>query len=469
MQLSRISKLFLDRDETPADVALASRQRHSVTLRCGPDVQKSYVLQLAVLTAANIANRCFPGAVRIALDHNVAESPLLVWPSLKRTFGQALVCLLGPGAFVDPGNHEEQGHSVVFGSAFPGEGSLRVTFDGWIAKVGPADMVDRLPEREYCTLSGILAASLAMSELFLSFAEISIEASRRIVALSLWRPDLDVSDSSALGVPVEFLPRDLWTLGLGHLGNAYLWSLATLPYPESGAAEVFLNDFDRIEPENVETGLVFNSDNIDSYKTRACSAWLEKRGFQTRLVERRFDLSFRCREDEPRLALCGFDSNPVRRHLANAQFLRIVDSGLGGTKDNFDTISLHTLPNPRTPEELWPDLSAEETAKRAEHQERLATGNAAYARLGGDECGRFELAGKSVAVPFVGAAAATLVLAEALRLLHGGPAFTDIKLALSGISQRSILQTRNYNAQDCAGLSYCNSTNAENTSRCAGL
>jgi hypothetical protein len=454
-QLSRISKLFLDRDGTPEDVVLARRQQHSVTLRCGLDVQKSYILQLAVLTAANIANRCFPGAVRIALEQELARAPLLVWPSLGKTFGQALRCYAGPEALIGLNSYTRGERAVIFGNAPPTDGALRATFDGWIAKVGPVNTVDRLPEREYCSLSGILAAALAISELFLSFAEISIEASRRIVAMSLWRPDLEISDPSALGIPVEFLPCDLWLLGLGHLGNAYLWSLATLPYPETAAPQVFLNDFDKVESENVETGLIFNTGDIHSYKTRTCSAWLEQRGFQTALVERRFDSNFRCREDEPRLAFCGFDSNPARRDLATAGFLRVVESGLGGTADNFDTISLHALPNSRTPEQLWPDLTPEEKEKRDKLRERLARENLGYGNLGHDVCGRSELAGKSVAVPFVGAAAATLVLAEAIRLLHGGPAYADVKFALSNLSGRSARMIGNYSAQDLAGLKYC--------------
>ncbi len=461
MQLSRISKLFLDRDETPAEDAFARRQKYCVTLRCGPDVEKSYLLQLAVLTAANIANRCFPGAVRVALERKLAEAPLLVWPWLKRTFGQELSCHV---TLVDSGSDQNQGHDVAFGGAPVTDGSLIVTFDGWIAMVGPGDKVERLPEREYCALSGILAASLAVSELFLSFAEISIEAARRVVGLSLWRPDLEICNASALGVPVEILPRELWALGLGHLGNAYLWSPATLPYSDSSVAQVYLNDFDTVEAENLETGLVFGPSDEDLYKTRVCCAWLEKRGFLTRLVERCFDENFRCRKDEPQLALSGFDSNPVRRHLAPAGFLRVVDSGLGGTKDNFDTISFHTFPNPRTPEELWPDLSAEEVAKRAALQEHLARNNDGYARLGSDECGRYDLAGKSVAVPFVGASAATLVLAETLRLLHGGPAFTDIKLSLCDLARRSAQCGHDYRAQDCAGIPHCISRGGAGTS-----
>ena len=455
IRLSRISKLLIDRTEITTEEALARRELYGVTLRCGPNVEQSRTLQVAVLTAANIANRCFPGAVRIDLGARLPEAPLLLWPSLQYTFGQALVSLLGPKALMDSGRSENEGRVLIFGNAPPTRGALRVTFDGWIAKVGPAATIDVLPQREYCSLSGVLAGAMAVSELFLSFADLNIEAGRRTVGLSLWRPDLDINSPAALGAQVEFLPREFWALGLGHLGNAYLWSLATLPYLDSGLTEISLNDFDRVEPENVETGLIFNVKDAGSYKTQVCSQWLEDRGFQTRLIERRFDSSFRCREDEPRMALCGFDSNPARRDLATAQFLRVMESGLGGTTDNFDTISFHTLPNPRTAEELWPDRSPEEETRQREQRERVARENPAYSRLENDQCGRAELAGKSVAVPFVGAAAATLVVAEAIRLLHGGPAYTDVKLVLSDLGRRYARTTRNYSAQDLAGLNYC--------------
>ncbi len=257
-----------------------------MTLLCGDDVAGSAILQVAVLTAASIAIRCFPGAVRAAVPAKLAEAPLLLWPQLKLTFGEALRDLLGR-AGIEAG--DPAARALVFGNAAPTKGALRVTFDGWIAKVGPAAQTPRLPERDYCRLTGVLAAALALSELFLSFAGISVEATRRTVGLSLWRPDLDISDPAALGFPVEYLPRQLWVLGLGHLGNAYLWSLACLPYPNPGAVEFFLFDFDKVEPENVETGIIFTGADERRLKTRAGCGWLERRGFQTHLVERRFD------------------------------------------------------------------------------------------------------------------------------------------------------------------------------------
>jgi hypothetical protein len=450
---SRISKLFVDRDETAIEEAMSRRQQHTVTLSCGSDVARSYTLQLAVLTAASIASRCFPGAVRVVLEPGLATARLLFWPSLKQTFGEALAAVVGPNTVAADGDGSH-GRALVFGNAAPTERALRVTFDGWIATAGPAASVSRLPEREYCSLAGILAPALAISELFLEFAEVNIEAGRRAVALSLWRPDLPVSDPTSLGIPVQFLPRDLWTLGLGHLGNAYLWSVATLPYVNPGEVSLFLNDFDKVEDENVETSLLLTKEKIGQYKTRACAEWLENRGFQTRIIERPFDGNFRRRADEPGLALCGFDSNPARRDLATAEFLRVVESGLGGTPDNFDIVSLHPFPNLRPAAGLWPDLPASEDTKRVKNQERLARENAAYARIGGNECGRFVLAGKSIAVPFVGAAAATLVVAETIRLLHRGPAYTDTKLALATIDGRTARSSGNYQAQDFAGLRY---------------
>ena len=459
LQLSRISKLFVDRDQANAETAFARRKGYSLTVLCGEDVAASYTLQLAVLTAAGIAIRCFPGAVQISLRPKTAEAPLLLWPSLKLTFGSALRDLVGHDNLIDYGAYQDVPHALVFGDAPPVKNALRVTFDGWIAKVGPARDMPRLPEREYFSAAGILAAALALSELFLSFADISVEATRRVVGLSLWRPDLNIDDPVALGLLVEYLPKDLWVLGLGHLGNAYLWSLGTLPYQNSSEVEFILNDFDRVEPENIETGIIFTNANKGILKTRACCAWLEQRGFQTRLIERRFDAAFRRENKEPGLALCGFDSNPARRDLATAQFLRVIDSGLGGMSSNFDTISFHTLPNARTAAELWPDLSADDERKRVEQRERVARENPGYSRLAKDECGRFDLVDKSVAVPFVGTAAASLVIAEAVRLLHDGPAYTDIKLSM-GVPNKCVAHMKgNYSAQDTNGLRFVDSRN----------
>jgi len=461
MKLSRISKLLVDSEELSVSEVQARRERFAVTLLCGPDVGRSRTSQLAVLTAASIATRCFPGAVKVILDKALAGSDLVLPPLIQGSLAAELADLIGPGNLYFSADTEATGKVLLFGNAPSLPGSLRVTFDGWIAQVGPAAAIGRLAERPHCALSGVLAGALAVSEVFLSFAELNISATRRNIGLSLWRPDLPYAHPEAQGPQVEFLPRDLWILGLGHLGNAYLWNLAALPYSEPDGVEIYLNDFDTVEAENIETGLIFTPSDESHFKTRVCSKWLEARGFRTRLVERPFGADFRRRAVEPiepRLALCGFDSNPARRLLPDADFARVMESGLGGTKHNFDTISFHSLPNPRSAEELWPDLSPEEQDRQREEFERIARENAAYEELDDDVCGRTELAGKSVAVPFVGVIAATLVVAETLRLLHDGPAYSDIKLSLSNLKDLSAIRKGNYAVQDSIGIGFCEIT-----------
>lgn len=452
-QLSRISKLFLDRDQTDAEAALLRRQAHTVILKCGDDVAASYTLQLAALTAARIASRCFPGAVEVEISDRLAAAPLLLWPTMPQTIGAALQ---EAGARRALG---ATGSALLFGDTAPGATGTRVTFDGWVARVGPASMLARASEREFFSAAGVLAAALAMSEVFLAFAGMSVAATRRVVGLSLWRPDLAHDDADALGVPVIALPREMWILGLGHLGNAYLWTLASLPYQSAADVKFYLNDFDKVSEENFETSVLFAASDSGALKTRVTAAWLEARRFRTRLVERRFDRTFRrfigdADSAEPGLAFCGFDSNAARRGLGSAEFLRVVESGLGGRPHNFDTIALHTLPNARAIEELWPDLTQDEQEEQARRLEQQAKENAGYGKLGKDECGRIELAGKAIAVPFVGAAAASLVVAESVRLLHDGPRVASARISLGDLARRLVSRADDYTTRDAAGIAF---------------
>lgn len=452
-QFSRISKLFTDRDQTNPEIALLRRRSHAVTLTCGADVAASRTLQLAVLTAARITKRCFPGAVHAAIPPILQCAPQLVWPGREETFGQLLAAILGADAVAAaPGTM--QGSVVGFGNADIPAHALRATFDGWIACVGPAGTTSRMAEREYCSLAGVLCAALALSEVFMAFADVSLQARRRTVALSLWRPDLSVSNPDALGFPVEFLPREAWLLGLGHLGNAYLWALGTLPYPMPRHVRFYLNDFDMVEDTNLETGVLFEPGDEGTLKTRVLDDWLKTVGFDTRFLERRFDEYFRKQQGEPGLAFCGFDTNPARRHLETAGFDQVVESGLGGKAGNFDTISLHTYPNARSAMDLWPDLDPSEAEKEIQRQEKMARENGGYKDLTKDECGRVAFAGKSIAVPFVGVTAATLVVAEALRVLHGGPAYGQLKLRLATPATCHGLYLGDYSPERLAGIPF---------------
>jgi hypothetical protein len=432
--LSRIDKLLMDQSAMGIGESLRQRSQRGFDVMVGDDVMSSYGLQLALLTAVNLGFKCFAGAANVYGSKELWLSPCLVRVVRAASLGAAIV-ELGAQPNVGSGPPPSRRH-LVLGNATEGHAAVRVTYDGWRVAVGPAAELARMPERPYCSLASIAAAAIGVGELFAEFARISVTATRRVVRLSLWRPDLPADHPDGVGEQVFELPASLAAFGLGHLGQAYLWSLAALPYTSPKAVTVLLCDDDTVEKVNVETGAILTTAAVTRLKTRVAAEWLEARGFSTRLVERRVDENFRPTAGEPVVALTGFDDNKPRQWLSRAGFQAIFDSGLGGEFHNFDTIAFHSWPNPRDACEIWPLESEIELAAREARQQQQATHNAAYQALNADECGRLLLAGKSVAVPFVGAFASCIVLAEILKTVNGGPVFSDLKLRLCSLEKK---------------------------------
>jgi hypothetical protein len=412
---SRISKVLVDSGSS-LEEADSRRRTGRIELACGEEIRGSRTLQAAFITAAATAGRCFPGSVEVENPEVLEKTPSpfgqdnqSLWDEV-RDLGLTVV---SADARVT--------RRLLFGSAaVTGGDDLRVSFDGWIAAVGPAERFDRLGERERSPLAGVLSGAQAVAELFFSLTGIHAEASLRVVARSLWRPDLDVLNPEGVGPTMDYLPAEFWISGLGHLGQAYGWTIGLLPFSARERVHIVLNDFDRVVEANVETGLLTRHSDINRLKTRIVANWLEERGFETKLVERAFDEHLRRQDRDPRLALFGFDGNGPRWATESPGFEYVIDTGLGGARENFDTIATFTFPHPSlTAATLWPSGALPE--ERGKRGRQLAASNAFYQDFGRTHrCGEIELAGTSVAVPFVGAAAASFTLAEAVRSLLGG-------------------------------------------------
>ena len=151
--------------------------------------------------------------------------------------------------------------------------------------------------------------------------------------------------SETVGPPIELLPAKLWLLGLRHLGQAYAWTIALLGCPTGQTVSLYLPDYDVSTPGNWSAGLLCEDGIVGEMKTRIASRCLEQRGFSTRIIERPFDENTRCRDGEPRVALCGFDNAEFRRLLEVAGYDLIVDAALGGDVNRFDRIVLRTFPD----------------------------------------------------------------------------------------------------------------------------
>ena len=290
-----------------------------------------------MLTAVNTGRRSFLGGVSV---EGTLDVPLLVPWSRCRTLREAIVDLRGVISDCAPGVPR----IVIGGGSIPladSEFAVRATFDGWQGGVAPLYHDVRLPERQEYVPAGVLAGALGVSEAFQFVRGDNAVAGRRDVGLSLWQPDKAVNwlEAGELGPPLERLPASAWIIGLGHLGQAFLWTLGLLPYASPEEVSLVLQDFDELVEANDSTSLLTTRALLGEKKTRAMAAWCESRGFRTSIVERRFAGDFRVAGDEPRVALCGVDNALARADLEDVGFDRVIEAGLGAGSSGIPRIS----------------------------------------------------------------------------------------------------------------------------------
>src|ERR1017187_1591850 len=377
--------------------------------------------QAALLTGISLARRVFLGGVTVAGPLDV---PLMV-PLTPGTTLRTAVEAAGAHHAAD----EVDDFPCIFigGSPRPrGAGfRLRTVFNGWRGGVVPAHLEVVGSEEYVMPLASMLSVALAVSEAYFYVQGQMPVAGRRQIGLSLWEPARTDWLSADTNAPVlRFLPSNLWLIGLGHLGQAYLWALGLLPYPKPAGLSIVLQDTDVITPSTESTSILSDLTMVGVKKTRAMAAWAEQRGFATVIHERLFDGSFVRSDREPPIALCGMDNALGRRALDQVGFQFVVEAGLGRSYRDFCAIRMHTLPANRTAAEIWNGVNEQEDlTDRAAYRELLNAGKL-------DRCGITLLANKAVGAPFVGATAACLVIAEVLRLLHGGSTHSLIDLDL---------------------------------------
>ena len=429
--LHRLVKHAIDRGdaESIADAEAMFRGYHLAVEIETPAVGDP-VSQAALFTTVALGRRVFLGGVSVSgdLDAEIAASL-----PLGHTLADAVIALGG-----QPGRHESTTPTIVIGGK---EANRRETFcirtaaSGWRGGILPIHSPLAPAPGSTMPLAGMLSAALAVNEAYLFMNDRASVAGRRVLGLSLWRPDADFdwltgdSDEPEL----VYLPSRLWMVGLGHLGQAYLWGLGLLPYLEPGGVSLVLQDIDVITPSTESTSVLTETGLVGQKKTRAMAAWAERRGFAASIHERRFNADFQRQGSEPGVALCGLDNAEGRRALDRVGFDMVIEAGLGRGYRDFRTMRLHTLPSSRPSAEIW-----KKTAPVGETVEDRP----AYARLMAegtlDQCGMTMLAGKAVGAPFVGSVAAALALSEVLRLLHGGSVHQMIDLDLLSLDQRVV-------------------------------
>ncbi len=428
--IHRTAKALLDagRASSPEE-ARRILERLVLQVAVGADVQHDLAAQAALATVVNAARRAHLGGVRVRLD---VDPPMTAGWATGTTAAET-VTRYG-GQVVDQLSSEWP--TLVIGSpqaVATGHPVLHLTWQGWSGGVVQAS--EHRLSGEGTTLAGVAAAAMGISEAF-QRALGAVLPGRRNVGISLWRPDLDWRTAEAAGPTMQYLPASLWLLGLGHLGQAYAWTLGMLPYRTPNDVNLGLVDFDFVIEENAATQMLVTSDSFDRRKARVVADALETRGFTTRIVERAYDQHFRPfihgdpARNEPTIALAGFDDIAPRRQLGQAGFSRVVDAGLGTGAVEYLDMVIHAFPGPEDPATAFVEAPTRPRALPAPYEAEVAR----RAQAGGDEtaarCGLLDIAGVTVGAAFVGTLTSTLVVSDILRLLHDGMNYSVIAVDL---------------------------------------
>ncbi|WP_269514472.1 hypothetical protein [Brevundimonas subvibrioides] len=421
-RFNRTAKYFMDNGRAQtAEEAMGLLESFGLTIAVGPEIRSSPAAQIALLTLVNLARRTFLGGVHVVGPLDV---PVLVPLSLQPSLADAVLDLGGhvsemakprcPVAMIGTADVTASGSPVWC-----------MTWEGWRGGVVPSDEGWRLADDEQVPLAPALAAAICAAEVFAYHAGDHPMAGKRAAGFSLWQPGSDWTIGD-LGEPdLSFLPSKLWLIGLGNLGQAYAWLLATLPYPRGGL-ELVLQDDDRLVESNDSTSVLTRLDMLGQMKTRMVAAWLEDRGFATFLEERRYGHWTRRQQHEPGVALCGVDNPIARAALEDGGFGLVVESGLGAGPQSFRNVAMHVFPGARTAKAIWPS-TVMAGGPNVSHMPAYA----ALKERGLDACGLAQLASRTVGVPFVGIFAGVLVISELLRRLHGGLAMDVLAGALT--------------------------------------
>jgi hypothetical protein len=386
--LNRTMKLAMDEGRVSSyqeAVALFSSFRLRVHVQ--PGFTDSPGAEAAVLTLLCAAPKTFLGGVELV--GAVHEICTLAWfhgcplGIVAAEFGLKVREAVNAGAYM-PTLHVGVG---------------RATNDGfWLGLQVQCDGFTLTPEKSSQSSTnasveaGVAAAGAALHQAFQHIYRKSPQAGEREVAFRL--PAARGANSM----------RDLWLVGLGHLGQAYLWTLM-LQRPELRPAAVRLTDDDKVSRSSLSTCLLVDGQDVGSSKVKSVAKRLEALGVQVKGDPARLNLDGGAVQSSQPLCIIAVDNLALRRSLDRLQSAQVLEAGIGDGPDGFARVQAHAFPGPRLAMDVW--AGDDPAASKA-----IDISKPAYKSLleqSGDECGTTLVAGRSIATPFIGAFAGAVL------------------------------------------------------------
>ena len=398
-QIARTAKILVDSENISFDEAQARLRELTLEVVVGPEAT-SPAAHTALLTAVSVASRTFVGGVRVtgAIDGPLNSALPLSAGSVAEAAAQA-------GASVFDGVPSRR-IFVCTSRVSTKPWSVSPWWNGW--RAGTAKPGEARWDAGDNPLPGIAAGALAVGA---AFEAERVGRGYIGAEVNLWPVR---TGEIAPHFAQVFLPGALWLIGLGNLGQAFLWTLAALPYTDPADVSLVLQDHDKITEQNWATSVLVKGEAYGLLKTKVAEHWALNKGFDVRRIDRRLFASDRLDSDDPRLALSGVDKIEARKLMARVGFDCIVDAGLGRTSSDFDRYRVTVFDCIRS-------IDRHFTGQKDKPVGGDILKGEAYRRLEAEigPCGTAEIGGASVAVPYVSALAATVAISRVIAIASG--------------------------------------------------
>ncbi|MCB0496167.1 MAG: ThiF family adenylyltransferase [Cyclobacteriaceae bacterium] len=430
--VNRTSIAIAEKHDIGLEESIEKMKSAKIALVAGEELKNSIPLQAAFLSTLNAGKRTFLKGVKCYIDDSVPN----LLPVAGNNFSEVIANYGGLITEDEPNSREQK---LLFGIAPTDENSIEVVCSAWQAGLNFYGDIRKVCPRSNTkvVVGGIAGAALGLFHLFNRQFSIIDNLTGLSTGISLWTMNTSENWNAPENegpLNINF-PKYIWSVGLGHLGQAYLWILG-LMNSDTKETKILLQDHDIIERENIGSQVLCQLSDEGKQKTRVCAAFLESLGLKTRIIEKPFLKEDQYQEwaKKYKILLNGVDNIETRKSIDPNHFKLFLDGGTNGRLELLDSFTLRNFAvSNRNPEEIWKTNKNDDKALHRNLFKRIDKENG---------CG--QLINLGISTPFVGLFGGTILISELFRSLNKGIAHSSISIQMRDLDSIRAISNLNY-------------------------